>query len=220
MDLAKEGGGGAGSEGGAYLLYYIPPPAPSHAYTFLRRGLRWRGRGKFILYISFQRGISSPFGTPVRACLTPILFFFFGLLKGWTRLPLWGPQRAGGTLPSGRPSRQARRCHRRAMTERASSKFRRAKPRGIFLSYPATGRKNRGFAGVKFLQTKIPAGEAQRDFLVSPGLTSQVSLRSTCSKAERAELALCPFRLKKEIYEKETCTRVNWKNRSSRRGPG
>ncbi len=145
---------------------------------------------------------SPPFGTPVRACLTPILFFFFGLLKGWTRLPHSG------------------RCHRRAMTERASSKFRRAKPRGIFLSSPATGRKNRGCAGVKFLQTKIPAGKAQRNFLVLPGLTSQVSLRSTCSKAERAELALCPFRLKKEIYEKETCTRVNWKNRSSRRGPG
>ncbi len=126
------------------------------------------------------------------------------------------------TRPTGAQdlSRQARRCHRRAMTERASSKFRRAKPRGIFLSYPATGRKNRGFAGVKFLQTKIPAGEAQRDFLVSPGLTSQVSLRSTCSKAERAELTLCPFRLKKEIYEKETCTRVSWKSRSSRRGPG
>ena len=72
---------------------------------------------------------SPPFGTPVRACLTPVLFFFFGLLKGWTRLPHSG------------------RCHRRAMTERASSKFRRAKPRGIFLSSPATGRKNRGLRG-------------------------------------------------------------------------
>ena len=66
-----------------------PPPAPSHAYTFLRRGLRWRGRGR-IFYISHFKGGVAPFGTPVRACLTPVLFFFFGLLKGWTRLPLWG----------------------------------------------------------------------------------------------------------------------------------
>ena len=32
-------------------------------------------------------------------------------------LPLWGPLRAGGTLPSGRPSRQARRCHACGVTE-------------------------------------------------------------------------------------------------------
>ena len=151
MDLAKEGGGGAGSEGGAYLLYYIPPPTPSHAYTFFEEGAALAREGENYSIYLISKGAWAPFGTPVRACLTPILFFFFGLLKGWTRLPHSG------------------RCHRRAMTEGVSSKFRRAKPRGIFLSYPATGRKNRGFAGTKFLQTKIPAGEAQRNFPVLRG---------------------------------------------------
>ena len=105
---------------------------------------------------------------PVRACLTPILFFFFGLLKGWTRLPHSG------------------RCHRRAMMERASSKFRCTKCRGIFLSYPATGRKNRGFAGVKFLQTKTPVSERSERIGVFPVLSGHgqqkgQSLRSALS---------------------------------------
>ena len=38
---------------------------------------------------------------------------------GKSRLPLWGPLRAGGTLPSSRPSRQARRCHAIGVTEGA-----------------------------------------------------------------------------------------------------
>ncbi len=41
---------------------------------------------------------------------------------GETWLPLWGPLRAGGTLPSGRPNRQARRWQRVALTERAPLK--------------------------------------------------------------------------------------------------
>ena len=45
-----------------------PLPPPTHI-LFLRRGLRWRGRGKIILYISFQRGISSPFGTPLQEAM-------------------------------------------------------------------------------------------------------------------------------------------------------
>ena len=41
-----------------------PPPAPSHAYTFLRRGLRWRGRGR-IFYIShFKGGFHPPLEPP------------------------------------------------------------------------------------------------------------------------------------------------------------
>ena len=89
---------------------------------------------------------------------------------------------------------------------------------------------------------KIPAGEAQRNFPVLRGHGPQeprfcggeifadqnsggrspeeFSCPVRPRTAERAELALCPFRLKKEIYEKETCTRVSWRNRSSRRGPG
>ena len=41
-----------------------PPPAPSHAYTFFEEGAALAREGENILYISFQRGISSPFGTP------------------------------------------------------------------------------------------------------------------------------------------------------------
>ena len=43
-----------------------PPPAPSHAYTFFEEGAALAREGENILYISFQRGISSPFGTPKR----------------------------------------------------------------------------------------------------------------------------------------------------------
>ena len=41
---------------------------------------------------------------------------------GKSRLPLWGPLRAGGTLPSGRPSRQARRWHDFVVPEGVSIK--------------------------------------------------------------------------------------------------
>ena len=40
------------------------PPAPSRAYTFFEEGTTLAREGETILYISFQRGISSPFETP------------------------------------------------------------------------------------------------------------------------------------------------------------
>ena len=57
--------------------------------------------------------------------------FYFVLVGSGTCLSLWGPLRASGTLPSGRPSRQARRCHAGGVTE------------GVFVGRIEGSRKNR-----------------------------------------------------------------------------
>ena len=66
------------------LRGHAPHPLPPPAHILLgKRGRRWRGRGKTILYISFQRGISSPFGTPTgRKMRGEFFFVVIGTFKG------------------------------------------------------------------------------------------------------------------------------------------
>ena len=104
---------GGVTEGVSFQKIPSPLPPPTHA-LFRRRGARWRGRGKLFYTSHFKGGDSRqwrpsiadrggsrdpPLWNP-RGMVAP--GFFFVLLKDRTCLPLWGPQRASGTLPSGR----------------------------------------------------------------------------------------------------------------------
>ena len=68
---------------------------------------------------------------PPKSVLSSGSLFYFVLVGSGTCLSLWGPLRASGTLPSGRPSRQARRCHAGGVTE------------GVFVGRIEGSRKNR-----------------------------------------------------------------------------
>ena len=57
---------------------------------------------------------------PPKSVLSSGSLFYFVLVGSGTCLSLWGPLRASGTLPSGRPSRQARRCHAGGVTKGVS----------------------------------------------------------------------------------------------------
>ena len=75
-----------------------PPPAPSRKGNEKGRVAFLYGRGSIILYISFQRGIASPFETPV--CSRPRLSMPLRGVRGGRSPASWEGVR-GSALPRG-----------------------------------------------------------------------------------------------------------------------